>query len=142
MISCDNLGVPKAILIVDDDPDFRSSLAFVLAEAGYACLEAADGEAALRLLETRHREIALALVDLCIPKVSGFEVIGAITRREPAPIRVVAMSATFRDEYMEMAKYMGAAAALRKPPAGERFPAHDLLITVRRVLGEPITMTA
>ena len=127
---------------MDDDPDFRDTLHFVLEQAGYGCLEAADGEAALRLLEARHREIDLALVDLCIPKVSGFEVIGAIHRRPSVALPVIAMSASFRAEYMEMARFMGAAEVLRKPPPGDPFPAHEWLLMVRRVLGEPTWMSA
>lgn len=57
--------------------------------------------------------IDLAVIDLVLPGMSGFEVVGAIKRR-PNPIKVVVTSLVMRELYMEIAKTFGAHAVFRK----------------------------
>ena len=61
------------ILVVDDDPDVRDYAISVLKDLGYRVLEAADGEAALSLLE-REGEVDLLFTDVAMPGLNGFEV--------------------------------------------------------------------
>jgi two-component system, cell cycle sensor histidine kinase and response regulator CckA len=122
----------KRILVVDDDVRFVHSLSSVLNDAGYDCLFALDGEAAIRTLEGRHEEIDLLIVDLGLPKISGFEVIGAVTRRRTPTLKIIATSALFRDRYMEIARHIGAHETLRKPEAGA--PLEGWLTTIRQLL--------
>ena len=70
----------KTVLVVDDDGMFVSNVSEVLAEGGFRVLRAADGAEALRILEREHTSIDAVIVDLNLPQVSGFEVIGALTR--------------------------------------------------------------
>jgi two-component system cell cycle sensor histidine kinase/response regulator CckA len=82
-ISRSNLGgaflsTPKAsgertILVVDDDPDVREYAISVLEDVGYRVLAAADGEAALALLE-RYRDVDVLFTDVVMPGLNGFEV--------------------------------------------------------------------
>jgi CheY-like chemotaxis protein len=67
---------PKAarILLVDDSPVERLALAHHLRRAGYQVDEAGDGKAALAHLQ--NREVDLLLLDLQMPNMSGFEVLG------------------------------------------------------------------
>jgi diguanylate cyclase (GGDEF)-like protein len=60
------------ILVVDDDPDIRDILKLTLAEENYDCIEACDGEEALKKVATRSPN--LVLLDYKIPKVDGREV--------------------------------------------------------------------
>jgi CheY-like chemotaxis protein len=60
------------VLIVDDDPDVREYAVAVLEEEGFEVVTAADGAAALRLLE-RDREIRLLFTDVVMPGLNGFE---------------------------------------------------------------------
>ena len=60
------------ILVVDDDEDGRSRLSALLEAAGFGTAEAVTGEAALPL--ARELEPCLALVDVYLPGLSGYEV--------------------------------------------------------------------
>lgn len=83
---------PK-LLIVDDEPSLRSSLAAILSRAGYDIRSAHDGFSALS--EVRRDCPDLILSDLNMPGMSGFELLSVIRRTCPA-VRVVAMSGAFR----------------------------------------------
>lgn len=64
--------MPAKILIVDDDPDIRDILRLTLSEENYEVLEAADGEEALKIVNSR--PLDLVLVDYKIPKLDGRQV--------------------------------------------------------------------
>src|SRR2546423_15390420 len=61
-----------AILIVDDDPNVRVLVATVLGEYGFTLYEASSGEEALRI--ARHHPPRVALIDVRLPGLSGYEV--------------------------------------------------------------------
>ena len=63
-----------AVLLCDDSSTERGSLARILRGEGYDVHEAGDGEVAIRLL--KDREMDLVLLDLNMPQVDGFEVLG------------------------------------------------------------------
>lgn len=64
----------QRILIVDDEPDIREIVAFNLSQAGYTCVTAADGHEALEVLRQSDAEpFSLILLDVMMPKMSGFE---------------------------------------------------------------------
>jgi CheY-like chemotaxis protein len=65
--------VQRTILVVDDDPDILEYASGVLRECGYTVLGAADGAAALRLLDRRDR-VDLLFTDVVMPGIDGFEV--------------------------------------------------------------------
>ena len=65
------------VLIVDDDNSIRAVERSALEEAGHSVLEARDGAEALRALRTAERPL-VALVDLMMPGVSGFELLQSV----------------------------------------------------------------
>ena len=111
--------MPKTILVVDDDPAFLSALTPLLSDAGYATITATDGEEALRKLESDSPVIDAVIVDLALPKVGGFSVIGKIARIQKRPLPLVAITGAYHDLYLEVAEYLGARVSLRKPQPGK-----------------------
>jgi two-component system response regulator MprA len=86
------------ILIVEDDRDTRASLYQVLTHAGFSVLTADNGQQALDLLDRGIRP-DLIVVDLMLPRVSGFDLITYL-RTEPdlRMIPTVVITALAKDE--------------------------------------------
>ena len=73
----------ELILVVEDDDDVRTYTVEVLRELGYGVLEASDGKAALRILESR-RDINLLFTDVVLPGgMNGRELADAAARIAP-----------------------------------------------------------
>ena len=73
------------VLVVEDEPDLRSSVAEILRHAGYEVQEAGDGVEALALLASR--PIRAVLLDLRMPRCSGTALLDALV--DPPPVLVV-----------------------------------------------------
>jgi two-component system, OmpR family, KDP operon response regulator KdpE len=76
-----------ALLVVDDDPEILSSLSIHLRADGYRVLRATGGKEALAALEQEMP--ALAIVDLMMPGMDGFETSRRIKRRADIPIIIL-----------------------------------------------------
>lgn len=74
----------QPILIVDDEPHIRELLAFALGKAGYATVEAADGEAALEAIAV-HKP-ALVVLDINMPRLNGLDVCRRIRAEGQLPV--------------------------------------------------------
>jgi DNA-binding NtrC family response regulator len=82
---------PQArVLLVDDEPSLRRSVARLLMAKGFAVDTAEDGAAALDLLKTRN--IDVILLDLMMPKMSGMDVLGRVKQLYP-DVEVIMMTA-------------------------------------------------
>ena len=68
------------VLVIDDDGDTRTTVRWLLEDAGYAVLEAADGAVALDLLHTRPDGLVV-LFDYRMPRMDGAELL-ALAERE------------------------------------------------------------
>lgn len=66
----------KRVLIVDDEEDLVDIMKTLLADAGYEVLTACDGEECLRVLRTVNPH--LIIMDILMPKMTGYEVINKI----------------------------------------------------------------
>jgi DNA-binding response OmpR family regulator len=75
---------PARVLVVDDEKPLRRLLRLYLSKEGFAVTEAEDGAEALALL--RRGGIDLALVDVMLPEVDGFEVVRRIRQESTIPI--------------------------------------------------------
>jgi DNA-binding response OmpR family regulator len=127
--------IPMAtVLVVDDDPKFLNAVEQMLVVAGYHVLRAIDGNQAVDLLEKKHSEIDLIILDLALPGINGFEIIGAVSRR-PSSVKIIATTSVYKECHFEMAGTLGAHAAIRKPPEGKPLPEREWLAAVRRHLG-------
>ncbi|HEX2059808.1 MAG TPA: response regulator [Thermoanaerobaculia bacterium] len=76
------------LLVVDDDRAIRRLLARIAERAGFEVDTAKDGEQALELLRRKPYEIAI--VDLMMPRVSGYELVQQISTITPRPVVIVA----------------------------------------------------
>ncbi|HEX6513864.1 MAG TPA: response regulator transcription factor [Chloroflexota bacterium] len=77
----------KKVLVVDDDPIMRDTLAYNLKREGYDCVLAADGSEALDLAGSSGPD--LVLLDLMMPGVDGLEVCRLIRRNSHIPILIL-----------------------------------------------------
>ena len=75
------------VLVVDDDPDIRSSFAEILRISGFSVEVAGDGDVALDLIG--QLDVGVVLLDLRMPRRDGFSVLDALD----VPPPVVAISA-------------------------------------------------
>lgn len=66
------------ILVVDDDEDSRASMRAVLEDDGYSVLEAEDGQAALEELSKPASAIGAVVLDLRMPRMSGWDLLAIL----------------------------------------------------------------
>jgi len=119
----------KKILIIDAEPESLTTLQQTLAEAGYDIDTETDGLQGLE--HARDAQPDLILMDVVLPKVSGYKVARFIKFDETHKhIPVVFVSAKTDKADRELGMEVGASAYLSKPPD----PA-ELLETVRMQLG-------
>ena len=86
----------RQILVVDDDPGVRETIAVLLMTAGYDVVAAEDGFEALLLL--RKMLPGAIVADLNMPRMSGFEFLSIVRRRFPAILTVAMTAACCGDE--------------------------------------------
>ena len=101
------------ILVVDDEPLVRLSLRRALQKSGHSVEEAEDGQSGLE----KWRVFApdLVFLDVLMPRLSGPDLLRALTSHEKGRAKVVLMSA-FTGEYdLEKAKSLGADLFIPKP---------------------------
>jgi DNA-binding response OmpR family regulator len=82
----------RQILIVDDDKSIRTLLRLVAERRGYSVDVAADGLEAMQLLSERRYD--LAIIDLMMPRVNGYELVDGIRRFDQRPTIVIATAMT------------------------------------------------
>jgi CheY-like chemotaxis protein len=103
-----------ALLIADDDRDFRSTLVDVLRGRGFVTLEAGDGEEALDVLH--NREVHLILLDMHMPRMSGLETIHRFRQQElEVAVPWILISAALDDSIVAEARAAAAFSVLPKP---------------------------
>lgn len=81
-------GGKKRLLVVDDEKPIRHLLARIAERAGFEVDTASDGVEALEMLEKT--DYAIAIVDLMMPRLSGYELVQKISLLTPRPVVLVA----------------------------------------------------
>ena len=107
----------RRVLIIEDNDDAREALRALLVMTGNEVDEAADGESGVDVATRRPPDIAL--VDIGLPRVDGYEVARRIRARTPA-VRLVAITGYGRDEDKQRAREAGFDAHLLKPVSLDR----------------------
>lgn len=103
---------PARVLVVDDEPALRRSLARLLLSRGMQVTTADDGAAAIELLATQRVDVAL--IDLIMPHVGGLELLDHIKSRHDG-VEVIIMTAFGDVETAVRAVRAGAYHFLTKP---------------------------
>jgi DNA-binding response OmpR family regulator len=116
------------VLCADDDEDILSLVTLRLERAGFDVITANDGDVAVELL--RERRPALAVLDVMMPRRTGYEVLAEV-RADAAlsDLKVILLSARVQEADVERGLDAGADAYLAKP-----FKAGDLVDKVSELL--------
>jgi DNA-binding response OmpR family regulator len=116
------------ILIADDEPNILISLEYLMKREGYEVIVARDGQEALELL--RSERPALVLLDVMMPKKTGFEVCQELRADEAIRgTKVLMLTAKGRDTDVAKGLGVGADAYMTKP-----FSTKELVQKVREML--------
>ncbi|MDP4027834.1 MAG: ATP-binding protein [Gallionella sp.] len=111
------------ILVVDDDPNLRKTLADILRIKGYEIAVAANGAEAIAAAE--HETFSLALIDLMLPDMHGLEVMRRIKAISPLTEAIILTGNASMDTAIEATR-KGAFSYILKP-----YLMDDLLLNIR-----------
>ncbi len=109
---------PHRVLVVDDDAEIIDTVQFALKQKGYEVLIARDGNQGLTLSERENPD--LVILDMMMPKRSGFLVLEKMRRTRETPLRVIMITANEGSRHKAYAEYLGVVDYIRKPFAMER----------------------
>lgn len=108
----------KRILIVDDDPEIIESVRYALQNEGYEVSIARDGNQGLAMAETQTPD--LLILDMMMPKRSGFLVLEKIRRGESQEVPIIMITANEGSRHKAYAEMLGVNDYIRKPFAMDR----------------------
>ena len=125
----------KKVLVLEDESSIRSFIVINLRRAGYEVVEAETGEEALEKLD-HHRDTRVALLDVMLPGIDGFEVCRRI-RADNAKIGIIMLTARTQEMDKVTGLMTGADDYVTKPFSPAELTARvDALY--RRTGGEPL----
>jgi DNA-binding response OmpR family regulator len=116
----------KTVLIVDDEPDIVMLLRLALEAAGYATVEATDGQEALEVISAHHPDVVL--LDVMMPRMDGWATLEHLGETGEHP-RVIMVTAKTASREKDRAAQLGVDDFVTKP-----FEPADLIARMRRVL--------
>ena len=115
------------VLIVDDDPDIIESIRFALKSKEVEVLIARDGNQGLAMAEKEEPD--LVILDMMMPKRSGFLVLEQLRQTSLRPMRFIMITANEGNRHKQYAETLGVDDYIQKP-----FPMDRLLGSVERLL--------
>lgn len=121
------------ILVVDDDPAICDTVEDALHLAGHATLRASNGDAALEII--RHQRVSLVVLDVNMPKVSGFDVLRKLRALKDATPVILLTARDDRNDVIEGFR-VGADDYVTKP-----FGLEELLLRIAAVLRRTMVAT-
>ena len=120
-------GGEETILLCEDDDQVRQVTSEILRSRGYEVLEAADGHAALRIVDAGRVSVDLLLTDVVMPHVDGRTLARQFLEKEPN-LPVVFVSGYTPDAPVD------SSSSFPGPLVQKPFNAEELLLAVRRAL--------
>lgn len=119
----------QKILVADDEPNIVISLEYLLKREGYTVVIARDGQEALDAIALERPD--LVLLDVMMPKKTGFEVCQAVRANEALQsTKILMLTAKGRDTDVAKGLALGANAYMTKP-----FSTRELVEKVAAMLG-------
>src|SRR5918998_3614276 len=113
----------ETVLLVDDDAALLEVMSIVLSSEGYRVVTAADGAEALKEVG-REAGLDLVVLDIMLPRISGFEVLKKI--RQSSDVPVVMLTAKGQSVDKVVGLELGADDYITKP-----FDTKELLARIR-----------
>ncbi|TWU26985.1 Alkaline phosphatase synthesis transcriptional regulatory protein PhoP [Novipirellula galeiformis] len=117
----------KRILIVDDDHEIVESVRYALEGEGHEVVVARDGNQGLALAERENPD--LMILDMMMPKRSGFLVLEKLRRIRDVPLPVIMITGNEGSRHKAYAELLGVSDYIRKP-----FPMDRLIKAVNKLL--------
>ena len=104
----------KKVLIVDDELNIVTALEFLLQRSGYEVMAAQNGDEALKRVESFGPD--LVLLDVMMPRISGYEVCRRMRERADwKHIKIIMLSAKGREAEVSKGVSLGADLYVTKP---------------------------
>ena len=127
--NADKLSGGKKILIVDDDTEIIETVTYALEGAGYTVVVGRDGNQGLALAERENPD--LMILDMMMPKRSGFLVLEKLRRIREQPLPVIMITGNEGSRHKAYAELLGVSDYIRKP-----FPMDRLISAVNDLLAK------
>lgn len=119
----------KRVLIIDDDPDLRALLEFILKREGFDVEHAVDGEEAIKKIDSGTTP-DLVLLDVMMPYHDGFEILENMRLKQVwNDIPVFILTARDEEEKIDRAFKLGVTDYLSKP-----FKPKELVARINQIL--------
>lgn len=117
----------KRVLLVDDDAEIVEAIRYALETKGFQIFIARDGNQGLAMAESEDPD--LVILDMMMPKRSGFLVLEKLRRTREVPVRVIMITANEGSRHKAYAEMLGVDDYIRKP-----FAMDKLVDAVQRLL--------
>ncbi|MCK5115899.1 MAG: transporter substrate-binding domain-containing protein [Candidatus Aegiribacteria sp.] len=121
-------GGSETVLLVEDDDSVRFMLLESLRNAGYRVLAASNGNEVLKLLSANDGNMGIAVLDVIMPGMTGFQINDIILKRYP-DIQTIFISGYSHDEFQRRNLREENITILQKP-----FHPDELLLRIREIL--------
>ncbi|MBD3214192.1 MAG: response regulator [Candidatus Lokiarchaeota archaeon] len=120
----------KTILVVDDEPDILNLTKKFLELGDFNTITCSNGKEAMKIIKEKEDDIALILLDIMMPGMSGYQVLETIkTDDDLKDIVVVLFTVKSFNEDIQKGKRLGADYYITKPFSGK-----ELLKKIKEIL--------
>jgi CheY-like chemotaxis protein len=109
--------IPKTILTVENDKDFRDMLVEIIGSLGYSAIEAKDAREGIRILQKQ--QVDLMLLDIHMPGIRGTDFLKFL-RNKGQQTPVIVISGYLQKEVFEEIRDMNVQGVLTKPISVKR----------------------
>ena len=125
------------VIVADDEPHIGRIIQMKLEQGPFRVTLAYDGQQAIDELEREPHDVALLLLDLMMPQLSGLDVLARLRGRESTrTLPTVILTAAGEEDQPRNARRLGATECLTKP-----FSPKKLYTMVAQLLGVPVPQT-